>query len=174
MNSIRSCVRIRVVIKVLRLVYNYVIVLGKYCNYWDIYMIDLVIDLYSHNIILKQLNSDIWTHRTGPRVPIHLPRYLGIRPQTNFYNEKRCYKKLGYIYPGVIFIRWCITVMKFSEIIHIWVLLLLKINIEWPIVNLVDFLPTFSPFIRLLKYLCDCFIPVFLIPRSSNPSVCSS
>ena len=44
-NNIRSCDCTMVVLKVLRMVYDWVIVLWQYCKYWDENTIDLVMNL---------------------------------------------------------------------------------------------------------------------------------
>ena len=46
-----------------------------------------------------------------------------------------CYKKLGSIVPGVIFIRYYITVMDLPDIIKIWGLYFLKTIIVWQLLK---------------------------------------
>ena len=40
----------------------------------------------SHYIFFKQVQSSVWTRRTGTQVPIFLPRYMKLRPSYYFYS----------------------------------------------------------------------------------------
>ena len=91
------------------------------------------------------------------------------------HDRIRCFKKTVSSAPRVLFIRGFIAAVDFSEIIPRQGLTLLNINIVWPFVKLIGVFASLLTIPSPVELVfCACFLPVVLIPRCSNPSVCSA
>ena len=82
-------------------------------------------------------------------------------------DEKKCYKKWGFIAPLVLLkTRNFITVVSFPEVIQRWVISSWNINILWPFVQLVDVFASLLSFTSPVEIV---FVLVFFLFHWSHP-----